>query len=250
MPSAPEISLCVAVYRAHSAPNIASIAAGLPAALDGHTGELIVALNGIDASAAGVPDGVRTVPLPVNRGVAPGWNAAVSAASGTMLAIANDDVGLGTGSLARLYDALIQTSDAGVVGPAATGWDIAGAVHREAFDVQSRPAGTLVPCEVVSGFVFATTRAVFDEVGGFDDAYAPCSWEEVDFCTAVRATGRRCYGVAGVDVEHEWGISRRAMPWKRVAFDGRSESLRSIHRRNRARFREKWSTHPIAGAPA
>jgi GT2 family glycosyltransferase len=250
MPPAPDISLCIAVYRAHDAPNVASIAAQLPAALGDRTGELVVALNGIDVRAAGVPEGVRTVPLPVNRGVAPGWNAAASVAAGTTLVIANDDVGLGPACLQRLHDTLVATPDAGVVGPAATAWDIAGAAHREALDVQARPAGELVPCEVVSGFLFATTRAVYEEVGGFDDAYAPCSWEEVDYCTAVRAGGRRCYGVAGVDVEHEWGISRRAMPWKRVAYDGRSETLRSIHRRNRRHFQEKWSAHPIAGSPA
>jgi GT2 family glycosyltransferase len=83
---------------------------------------------------------------------------------------------------------------------------------------------------------------VFDRVGGFDEAYAPCSFEEVDYCTAVRLQlGLQCYAVAGVDVDHEWGISRRAMPWKRVRFDGRAETLRSIHRRNRSHFLDKWS---------
>lgn len=250
MPSGPDISLCVAVYRAHDVPNVASIAAQLAGALGDRSGELVVALNGIDAAAAGVPEGVTTVPLPVNRGVAPGWNAAVSGASGATLVIANDDVGLGTRSLQRLHDALIATPDAGVVGPAATTWDIARAAHRAELDVQSRPAGELVSCEVVSGFLFATPRAIYDELDGFDDAYAPCSWEEVDYCTAVRASGRRCYGVAGVEIEHEWGISRRAMPWKRVSFDGRSETLRSIHRRNRRRFQDKWATHPVAGRSA
>ena len=250
MAPVPDISLCVAVYRAHDAPNVASIAQQLPAALGDRTGELVVALNGIGAREAGVPDSVRTVPLSVNRGVAPGWNAAASGASGTTLVIANDDVGLGGSSLQRLHDALVATPDAGVVGPAATAWDIAGAAHREELDVHGRPDGELVPCEVVSGFLFATPRAVYDELGGFDDAYAPCSWEEVDYCTAVRASGRRCYGVPGVEIEHEWGISRRAMPWKRVSFDGRSETLRSIHRRNRRRFQEKWASHPVAGRTA
>lgn len=250
MPPAPDISLCVAVYRTHDAPNIASIAAQLPAALGDRTGELVVALNGIDAIAAGVPDSVRTVPLPLNRGVAPGWNAAASGASGRTLVIGNDDVGLGPGSLQRLHDALDAHPDAGVVGPAATAWDIAAAEHRDGVELSTLAPGDVVPAEVVDGFLFATPRAVFDQIGGFDEAYAPCSWEEVDYCTAVRASGKRCYGVAGVDVEHEWGISRPAMPWKRVRFDGGSETLRSIHRRNRRRFQEKWSAHDVAGTPA
>ena len=47
-------------------------------------------------------------------------------------------------------------------------------------------------------------------MGGFDEYYAPFSWEEVDFCTAVRSHGMRCYAVAGVSHEHEFGVSRPA----------------------------------------
>lgn len=239
------LRVCVAVYRAHEPPNLASLAASLPAALDGLTGELSVALNGIAAADAGVPDGARTVDLGVNRGVAPGWNAAAEGADAEVLVFANDDVELGPRALALLHAALAEHPEAGVVGPVGTRWDIAAGEHRAWVATDGLPDGALVECEVVSGFLFACRAETWRAVGGFDEAYAPASWEEVDFCTAVRARGLRCFAVAGVEAPHEWGVSRRQMPWARVRFDGRSETWRSIHRRNRRRFLDKWAAHPL-----
>ncbi len=242
----PVVSVCVPVYRAHEAPNLATLAAALPAALGGEPGELVVALNGIDPAAALVPPGAVTVDLGVNRGVGPGWNAAARAARGDVLVFTNDDAVPGPGALALLAGALREQPDAGVVGPVGTRWDIPAGEHREWLDLGGRPPGALEPCEVVSGFLFAARRETYDRVGGFDEFYAPFSWEEVDFCTAVRAAGLRCYAVAGVAVEHEFGVSQRMVPWKRYRWDGRSQAVWSIHRRNRRHFLRKWA----ARAPA
>jgi GT2 family glycosyltransferase len=244
------ISVCTAVYRAHPAPNVAGLAAVLRAALEGQHGELVVALNGIDASAAGVGEDVRTVDLAVNRGVAPAWNAAAGAAGGDVLVFCNDDVQLGAGSLARLAEALRSHPDAGVVGPVGSRWDIATARHRSWVRPAELADGEMVACEVVSGFLFACRRQSWQQLGGFDEFYAPASFEEVDFCTAVRASGGRCYALAGVDARHEWGVSRRQPPWARAHWNGRSETWRSIHRRNRRHFLEKWGSHPVAHTPA
>jgi GT2 family glycosyltransferase len=244
------ISVCVAVYRAHAAPDVASIGAELGAALDGREGQLVVALNGIDAATAGVPSDATVVDLERNRGVAPAWNAAARAASSEVLVFCNDDVGLGAGSLARLADALERRADAGVVGPVGSRWDVPGGKHLAWVERDHADSDGLTACEVVSGFLFACRRETWKAVGGFDEFYAPASWEEVDFCTAVRASGRRCYAVAGVECRHEWGVSRRQPPWARARWDGRSETWRSIHRRNRSHFLAKWSTHAVAAVPA
>jgi GT2 family glycosyltransferase len=243
------ISVCVAVYRAHEAPNLAGIAAALPGALDGRDGQLVVALNGVRADAAGVPEDALSVDLRVNRGVAPGWNAAARASEGDVLVFCNDDVELGAGSVARLADVLHANEDAGVVGPVGSRWDVASGRHL-AWVHADDTDGELAACEVVSGFMFACRRSTWEAADAFDEYYAPASWEEVDFCTAVRAGGKRCYAVAGVRCTHEWGVSRRQPPWARARWDGRSESWRSIHRRNRAHFLAKWAGHPIAAVPA
>jgi len=233
------ISICVAVYREHGEPNIGSLQRELPAALGPRSGELVVALNGISAAAVHLAEGTRAIDLGINRGVAPAWNAAASAARGRILVFCNDDVQLGAGSLARLAEAVENLPHVGVVGPLGSRWDIAAGKHLDW--VRPREPSEALVCDVVSGFLFACFRETWEAVGGFDEAYAPASWEEVDFCCAVRARGKLCYAVGGVDYWHEWGVSRRQLPWARAHWDGRSETWRSIHRRNRRRFLNKWT---------
>lgn len=242
------ISVCVAVYRAHSEPNVAAIERALPAALAGEEGELVVALNGIDAAQAEVAQHALTVDLHANMGVAPAWNAAAREARGDVLVVCNDDVELGGGSLAQLVHALRACTSAAVVGPVGSRWDIVKGRHLDWVKPQAR--GELAACEVVSGFLFACRRQTWEAVGGFDEFYAPASWEEVDFCTAVRAAGGACYAVGGVSCRHEWGVSRRMAPWARAHWNGRSETWRSIHRRNRRHFLEKWAHERVAIVPA
>lgn len=224
------ISVCVPVYKRHGAPNVATLAAATGGA------ELVVALNGIGAEAAGVPAGVRTVALDRNMGVAPGWNAAARAASGDVLVFCNDDVEPGPGAFERLAAALDEPR-AGVVGPVGSRWDRERWRH---VDFVTTPDGA-VECDVVSGFLFACRREVYDAVGGFDEAYAPASWEEVDFNVAVQRLGLRSLAVGGVDAAHEWGISARQPPWRAIRWNGRRELLWSIHRRNRRHFLAKWA---------
>jgi GT2 family glycosyltransferase len=235
-----DVSVCVPVYRAHAEPNLATLADTMERALDGLRGELVVALNGISEAEAGVPPWARSIDLGVNRGVSPGWNAAAANARGAVLVFSNDDVLLGSRALRLMHDALISHPEAGVVGPDGTRWDLSVPKHLEWLDLSRRAPGEVEACDVVSGFLFAVRREVLEAVGGFDEAYAPCSMEEVDFCTDVRKRlGLECYAVAGVDTEHEYGISV-SRPWTRIRHSGRTEFLRSIHVRNVRHFRSKW----------
>lgn len=235
-----DVSVCVPAYRAHSEPNLATLAETMERALDGLKGELVVALNGISAAEAGAPAWAKTVDLGMNRGVSPGWNAAAAQARGKVLVFSNDDVLLGQRSLRLMHDALVAHEDAGVVGPDGTRWDLSVPKHLEWLDLSERAPGEVQECDVVSGFLFAVRREVLQSLGGFDEAYAPCSMEEVDFCTDVRKrAGLRCFAVAGVETEHEYGISV-SRPWKLIRHSGRVELLRSIHVRNVRHFREKW----------
>lgn len=235
------VSVCCAVYRAHEPPNVASLATALPAALAGIDGELTVALNGISGSLAGVPPGTRTVALPRNMGVSPGWNAAAETSSADILVFANDDVQLGPRSIAGMVKALDDHSNAGVVGPAGAMWSIECVHHIERVEGADLEAGSVRGCDAVSGFLFAVRRETFLKVGGFDEAYAPASFEEIDLCFAVRALGLEALVVGGIDVAHEWGVSARQPPWRTIRWNGKRELLWSIHRRNRARLRRKWS---------
>ncbi len=236
-----DVSVCVPVYRRHSEPNVGSLASQLPAAAGALRAELIVVLNGIREQDVPLPlSGATLIRHERNRGVPIAWNVAARAAEGRTLVFVNDDVDMGPESLALLHNALCE-SDVGVAGPVGTRWDIATPCHQAWVDTRALAAGATAECEVVSGFFFATPACTWREVGGFDEAYSPCGFEEVDYCTAVRLElGLKCVAVAGVTHAHEFGISS-ARPWRRVKWDGHSERLGRIAERNRNHFRTKWT---------
>ncbi|MDP9223363.1 MAG: glycosyltransferase [Actinomycetota bacterium] len=238
------------MWRKHSPPNLATLHASLEEALDGLRGELVVVLNGVSVRDATAPPEAQVVEFDVNHGVPVAWNHAAAAAHGEVLCFVNDDVTFGAAALRLLWRSALQR-DAGVVGPVGTRWDILRARHLAYVTMEGLTPGELRPCEVVSGFLFATRRGIYQAVQGFDEAYTPCGFEEVDYCTAVRLElNLNCYAVAGVDYEHEFGVSSWAM-WRRVRYNGRAESIRSISRRNRQYFLSKWSTaaKSVVGAP-
>jgi GT2 family glycosyltransferase len=236
----PDISICVPVWKVHAPPDLATLEASLLDALAGLRGELIVVLNGLSRSRLPLPPEAVVIEFTGNRGVPVAWNQAAAAATADVLCFANDDVVLGSYALRRLWEAA-QRRDAGVVGPVGTRWDIGTARHLDYVSTNMLPPGQGESCDVVSGFLFATRRDVYRGVGGFDEAYTPCGFEEVDYCTAVRfQLGLSCYAIGGIDHHHEFGISA-SRHWRRVRFDGKTESLASISRRNRRHFLAKWA---------
>lgn len=236
----PALAVCVAVYKTHGPPNVMSMVEELPAALGGLDAELVVVLNGVQAEQVELPAGAHVVRFELNEGVPIAWNAAARVATAPVICVANDDVSLGAGSLRVLHDTLLSAPDAGAAGPVGTLWDVPQARHRAYLDLDDRRPGEAVECDVLSGFLFLTPRMVFERVGGFDEAFTPCGFEEVDYCTAVRhRLGLRCYAVAGVPIAHKFGISAKR-PWRKVAYQGRAERLGHIARRNRAHFLSKW----------
>jgi GT2 family glycosyltransferase len=240
MSPAPDVSVCVPVHRRHGPPNLASLAHALPAALDGLSGELVVVLNGISAADAEAPGDAVLVSFDENRGVAKGWNAAARAATAPVLCIVNDDVVPGPGALRLLHDAAAAPG-AGVVGQEGSNWRVSEGEHTGYVATDGLGAGQTLPADAISGFLFAVRREVWEQAGGFDETYTPCGYEEIDFATSVRLRlGLENRVVAGVPHEHEFGISLHR-PWARVRHNGRSEFLRSIMRRNRRYFLEKWA---------
>jgi GT2 family glycosyltransferase len=239
-PDRPDISLCVPVWKRHSPPDLATLQASLPNALTGLRAELIVVLNGVSRSQVTLAPDAVVLEFETNRGVPVAWNRAAAAATADVLCFVNDDVVLGPSALRLLWES-VSRDDAGVVGPVGTQWDIARGKHLAYVSNDGRAAGDLTPCDVVSGFLFATPVQVFRAVGGFDETYTPCGFEEVDYCTAVRLKlGLRCYAVAGVPHSHTFGISSRRQ-WRRICFDETTETIRSIARRNREHFLTKWA---------
>ena len=180
--------------------------------------EVVVVDNGsTDGSSEFVrsrfPD-VRLIALGDNRGFTGGNNAGAAGARGRFLAFLNNDTVPEAGWLARLRagideaaECLLTTSrimymhDATIVDSAGDGMFRWGGAFK-------RHHGAVVDQALVSGEVFGVCgaaclirRDVFEELGGFDEAFF-ASHEDVDLSYRARLRGYRCGYVADAVVRH------------------------------------------------
>ena len=147
-------------------------------------------------------DGAVVVRNTENRGFLLACNQGVEASSGPVVVLLNNDAVVEAGALAAAAAALDSVPGAGIVGGALV-----------AVDGRLQEAGSIVwrdgSCEgygrgddadgfayrfrrevdCVSGAFLATTRRTWDELGGFDAAFAPAYYEDVDLCLRARADG-------------------------------------------------------------
>ena len=75
---------------------------------------------------------------------------------------------------------------------------------------------------------------VFDRLGGFDEAFWPAWWEDVDFCRRLLAAGHRIRYVPDAVFEHQGGVSVEALgarSFERVFAANRQRYVRKHHGR-------------------
>ena len=157
---------------------------------------------------------VRLVTLGENRGFAGGNNAGVREARGRLVALLNNDTVADPGWLQALCRGIdektrfalaaskvVYMHDAAVIDSAGDGllrWGGAFKRHHGA------PAGAAVESGEVFGVCGAAClmpKAVFEELGGFDDDFF-ASHEDVDLSYRARLRGYRCRFVADAVVRH------------------------------------------------
>ena len=157
---------------------------------------------------------VRLVTLGENRGFAGGNNAGVREARGRLVALLNNDTiadpgwlralcrGIDEGSrFALAASKIVYMHDAAVIDSAGDGllrWGGAFKRHHGA------PAAAAVDSGEVFGVCGAAClmpKAVFDELGGFDEDFF-ASHEDVDLSYRARLRGYRCRYVADAIVRH------------------------------------------------
>jgi GT2 family glycosyltransferase len=157
---------------------------------------------------------VRVVRLEENRGFAGGNNAGVRAARGRYVALLNNDTAADPGWLRALLDGVDEPSrialvssrivymhDPNVVDSAGDGmlrWGGAFKHHH------GGPVADVAESREVFGVCGAAClmpKAVFDELGGFDEQFF-ASHEDVDLSYRARLRGYRCRYVAAAIVRH------------------------------------------------
>ena len=159
-------------------------------------------------------DRLKVVHNDENEGFGPGHNRGAEAASGEILVFLSNDVDVlgdyitilqGQMDGAALYGAELLKGD--------TGWNT--------FD------GRTIP--YLAGWCVAATRDVWDDLGGWDERYVPCDYEDLDLSYQAMKKG---YKLVSLDLplRHAFGQSARALAGGRLA----------ITQRNRAQFMEKW----------
>jgi hypothetical protein len=211
-----------------------------------------------DGSAAMVksrwPD-VKVIEQLKNMGFAAGNNAGIRATDGTLVLLLNNDTVVPEGAVDRLVERLLARPDAAVAGPRLTDGNgraelsfgrmispfnelrqkLTMLLYRRGVRWVARriQQASEIEKEVdwVSGACLLVRRVDAEEAGLLDERYFLYT-EDVDFCAAIRARGRRVIFTPAAHVVHAGGQSRATAP----------DAMNVAYRKSHLAFYEKH--HP------
>lgn len=191
-------------------------------------------------------DGVRTIRNALNLGFVGSCNAGAAAAQGEYLLFLNNDTVVTPGWLEALLRCFAEESDAGLVGaklvyPDGRLQEAGGIVFRDGsgwnygrFEDPADPRYNFRrEADYCSGAAILLRRALFDQLGGFDQRYAPAYYEDTDLAFAVRAAGYKVYYEPQSTVIHFEGIT---------AGTDTASGIKRYQVVNREKFLDKWKT--------
>ena len=202
-----------------------SLRAGPPAVVH----EIIVVDNGSSDGSVEVArrcPGVRVIEAGANLGFARANNIGIRETSGVNLLLLNSDTVIPVGSLDRLLDELDRDPSVAVVGPRLVDGDgraelsfgrMIGPLNELRQKRLARSAAVerltrrrQYP-DWVSGACLLVRRADAAAVGGLDERFFMYT-EDVDFCAAIRAMGRRILFTPDAEIVHLRGRSAASDP--------------------------------------
>jgi GT2 family glycosyltransferase len=154
------------------------------------------------------------VHLDQNEGFGPGHNRGAEAASGDVLAFISNDVTV-VGDYAGILQAEVKDGD--LYGAELlrhdTGWNT--------FENQVIP--------YLAGWCIVATRSTWEELGGWDERYVPCDYEDLDLSYRAMKAKMRLVDLQ-LPLRHAFGQTAQALEGGRLA----------ITQRNRELFMKKW----------
>jgi hypothetical protein len=251
-----DLSIIIVSYNVRE--DLARCLASLHEAPPTASHEIVVVDNastdGSVAQARRWPD-VRIIETGANRGFAAANNLGIRASTGTHVLLLNSDTIVPPGAIDRLLETLRRHPDAAVAGPRLV--DGTGRAELSfgpmitllselrqrrliAGNARGKPAIVRHVDELtrrtqwpdwVSGACLLVGRADAEAVGLLDERYFMYT-EDVDFCAAIRARGRRILFTPDAEVVHLRGRSAATAP----------EETRAAYRRSHLAFYEKH--HP------
>lgn len=237
-----DLSILIVTYNPGSILHLCL--ASIPAGAAGLTVEVILVDNassdGQAQQAAAHDPGIRFAPNTENRGFAGGNNQALALAAGEFVVLLNPDVILRPGSLTTLVQYLQAQPSVGIVGPrvfdgegrvalSAYGpyrplsilWQYWGldrvfpygvfGRYRQACETATAP----FPVAWVQGCCLLARRAVYEQIGGLDEAFFLFA-EEPDWCERGAQAGWQTVYVPGAEVEHHESSSVSRYPERKI----------------------------------
>jgi GT2 family glycosyltransferase len=185
-----------------------------------------------------------------NLGFLRAVNLAAARATGEHLLLLNNDAVVEPATLAHAVARLRAEPDAGAVGGPILLWDgrlqeAGSIIWRDGSclgygrgDSPDAPAYRFVrDVDYCSGAFLMIRRALFEQLGRFDDDFAPAYYEESDLCVRLWESGHRVVYDPAVRVKHF-----------EFASDSGSGQAMALQARNRERFRAKHVRY-LAGRP-
>lgn len=189
--------------------------------------------------------GVRLVRAPRNLGFVGACNLGAENARGELVMFLNNDTEVRQGWLDTLVDVVETRQDVGLVGSKlvypdgrlqecggiiwadGTGWNYGR--HQSPDNPVYR---TLREVDYCSGAALLVRHDLFDQIGGFDQRFAPAYYEDTDLAFAVRAAGYRTMVQPESVVVHHEGITNGTDV---------SSGVKRHQELNRAVFVDKWA---------
>lgn len=237
-PARPSVSVIVVLYNQAG---LSLLCLQALAALRDPGLELIVVDN---ASSDRVPqllariDGAHVLPQRENLGFLRAVNLAAGHAHGEHLLLLNNDAVVFPDTIARAVARLDAEPDAGAVGGPILLWDgrlqEAGSIiwrdgsclgYGRGDSPDAGPYRHVRDVDYCSGAFLMVRRALFEQLGRFDEVFAPAYYEESDFCVRLWEAGHR--------IVYDPAVRARHFEFASDAGSGRALALQV---RNRERF--------------
>ena len=189
--------------------------------------------------------GVKFLRNPINSGFVASCNAGAAAATGRYICFLNNDTVVRPGWLDYLVTLVESDPTAGAAGsklvyPDGRLQEAGGIIFNDGSgwnygrfeDPSDARYNYMRAVDYCSGAALLVQTALFREIGGFSETFAPAYYEDVDLCFQVRAHGKRVLYQPKSEVVHYEGVSSGT---------DTSIGMKRFQVINKPKFVEKWS---------
>ena len=197
--------------------------------------------------------GVKVLRHECNRGFLRACNSAVMSALGCRVLLLNNDTQVLAGAIDALWHTFDRFSEVGAVGakllyPNGVLQEAGGVIWRDGSgwnwgrdeDAGAPRFNYVREADYCSAAALMVDKALWGQLGGFDERFAPCYYEDTDFCFSVREMGKRVLYQPAARIVHFEGVSNGT---------DTSSGLKAYQLSNQSGFVAKWERRLANHAP-